>query len=531
MLEIYNLATPFEVGFAAAAVVLLILCVILFYRLSAKSRDLAARESTLEERRLRLEEKDGKIAAMAIENEKNNSTITELTGARAALEQNVTGLSYELDGLRAENTGLKGDIEAKQKELATLTSTNATLLAQVEKEQELRGQDKERFETSYKELEQKLTVLGEKMLKERGQALQENSEKEFKQLVTPLKQELTVFREYLQNTQKINSEQAGSLSTELDKLQKAQVSLTDQAEKLAKALTSGGKSQGLGGEQQLERVLEASGLTRGIEYEREVAGSRANGETGRPDAVIRLPDEHCLIIDAKCSLTAYTNLVNAPDEGSRQRALSEHISSVRKHVKELADADYSSYTSLNSPSFVFMFVPIDAALTEALRADSALYDNAVKSRVYLVSPSTLLPALRVVSNLWMLSSQNDRMRALANEAENVYKQYKLVCESYDTAQARIQTFETAFSEVGARLKSGKGNLGRRLENFSSKAPGVVMDLAGKTLRAPKKETQPDAAAAQTALPFPQDGEMTEPPLNRDDAFRVISVTDGTEGNS
>lgn len=89
------------------------------------------------------------------------------------------------------------------------------------------------------------------------------------------------------------------------------------------------------GELQLERVLNASGLRLGIEYEREVAGDRSLGENGRPDAIIRLPDNHCLIIDAKCSLTAYTSFINAQSEDEKKATMKAHLDSLNAHLNEL----------------------------------------------------------------------------------------------------------------------------------------------------------------------------------------------------
>ena len=200
--------------------------------------------------------------------------------------------------------------------------------------------------------------------------------------------------------------------------------LSKQALDLSNALSSGGKSQGMWGELQLERVLEASGPTNGIEYEREVAGSRALGETGRPDAVIRLPQNHCLIIDAKCSLTAYTQYINAEDKKIKEEALKNQYS-LKNHIQGLAKRDYCNFKSLNSPSFVFMFVPIDGALSLAINSDSTLYDEASKKNIYLVSPSSLIPALRVSANLWVLSNQNEKIRALAIEAQQIYTKFWL----------------------------------------------------------------------------------------------------------
>ena len=275
---------------------------------------------------------------------------------------------------------------------------------------------------------------------------------------------------------------------EIKTLEESHTTLSKQAEDLTKALRSGGKSQGMWGELQLERVLDASGLTKGIEYEREVAGNRALGEMGRPDAIIKLPQNHCLIIDAKCSLTAYTNYINATDDAEKQNFLKEHVASIKAHINELIKKDYSSYLSLKSPSFVFMFVPIDAALTEALAFDATLYDTASNNRIYLVSPSSMLPALRVVSNLWILAEQSDRMRELARIAKQINDKFDVITNSFE----KMYSYETKLREeidgLHGRVLSGKGNLKSLLERFDKNATKEFKELDGMVIDA--KEDAP-----------------------------------------
>ncbi len=163
-----------------------------------------------------------------------------------------------------------------------------------------------------------------------------------------------------------------------------------------------------------------------MKYEREVAGDRSLGERGRPDAVVRLPDNHCLIIDAKCSLTAYTSFINAQSESDKSTAMKAHIDSLNSHLNELIKKDYSSYESLNSPSFVFMFVPVDAALTDALYADSALYDRAAQNKILFSIPFYFITCSKSSGKLWVLAEQSDRMRNLASFAQKINAKFNNV---------------------------------------------------------------------------------------------------------
>ena len=441
--------------------------VIAYRKVSLQSRY----DVILQEAQKRLGEKEEQLNRLNYSLKEKEQYVYSLQRSLAVMEETRNNLSDENDKLIKETDLLNSDLKEQISENTQLSRDNAVLKANFAALKQQMEANKVQFEQNYQELEQKLTVLGERMLKERSQALQESSKEQFKNAVSPLKEELETFREFLTQSQKTSSEQSGALGNELKKLQEAQVSLSKQADELTSALRSGGKSQGMWGELQLERVLDASGLTKGIEYEREFfVKDREN--RGRPDAVIKLPENHCIIIDAKCSLTAYTAYINAGDESTQKSSLSAHIASIRNHLTGLSKRSYENYQQLFSPSFVFMFVPIDSALTLALRHDSALYSQAAAQNVYLVSPSTLIPALRVVSSLWMLANQNERMQQLALDAQNICRKFDNVTDALSEVLDRQSKLNDSISVLDRRLVSGRGALKTQLENFKNRAPVI-----------------------------------------------------------
>ena len=410
-----------------------------------------------------------------------------------ALQDNLNNLNTDRTSLVSERDRLDFDNSRLTKELSelkvkyddavssvnSLNAMNASLRSDIESNRVLNQELQKRFDTSYKELQEQLKVMGQNLT----------------QVVNPLKEELINFKNFIAQTQESNAKRSGELQKEIKILEESHSTLSKQAEELTKALRSGGKSQGMWGELQLERVLNASGLRLGIEYEREVAGDRSLGERGRPDAVVRLPDNHCLIIDAKCSLTAYTSFINAQSENDKNTAMKAHIDSLNSHLNELIKKDYSSYESLNSPSFVFMFVPVDAALTDALYADSALYDRAAQNKIFLVSPSTLLPALRVVGNLWVLAEQSDRMRALASFAQKINAKFNNVIDSCEKITSAEKKLRDSVDELENRLYKGKGNFKSMIDKFDANSSrelkalenDKVIDVDGESKEEDKSE--------------------------------------------
>lgn len=403
----------------------------------------------------------------------NDQLLSELKDAQSKeLQTQKDHAKAQIEALSTDRDNLSQKAETLQKELTEKNAKIASLESDLSAQQKLRVADNERFNQAQTDLENRLKTLGEKLLKERSESLGKLNSEQMGQIISPLRNELNTFRELISSTQKTNSEQAGQLQNELKHLQDAQVSLTAQADKLSRALLQGNKSQGMWGEHQLERVLELAGLDKNCQYLREVAGENSNNVRGRADVVIPLPDHHAIVIDSKCSLTAYTDLVNAElnsDAAAYADALSRHITSIKNHVDELNKKEYQDFTSFDSPSFVFMFVPVDQALAVALREDPQLYDYAQKKNIALVSPSITVPALRVVSNLWVLADQSEKLKQLAQLADRIYQKSQKVCSDFEGVLKARDSLNNNIDKLNTSLYQGRSNLGQMLNTFSQRA--------------------------------------------------------------
>ena len=483
---------------------------------------LAERDQAIKALHEQLAAKETQVRAQC--QEENQKTLAEVKAAHqdavSKLEASIATQVTELEALRTK----------------LQSTTNDLTQAKSEKEavQKLREADQERYDKASQELELRLNNLGERLLKERSESLQKLNSEQMGTIIKPLASELETFRNLLTATQKTNSEQAGQLQNELKHLHAAQQSLGLQADKLAAALLQGNKSQGIWGEQQLELVLESAGLVRDVTYLREVAvKDEEQGKRGRVDALVKLPGHRGIVIDAKCSLAAYTEYVNleqlalsvgldanallfnleakadaaptlaAQDSTStpsaeltdaestpkltelksaittitpsdlRARlsdALKRHIESVEHHVGELVDRNYPQYEQYGSPDLVFMFVPIDHALGLALRAKPDLYTMAQEKGIFLVSPSSLLPALRLVGNLWSLAEQGEKFKQLSKLAERIAIKGDKVCRDFQAVTRALETLTNATKNLSTSLYDGRGNLNGLLGNFASNAP-------------------------------------------------------------
>lgn len=222
-------------------------------------------------------------------------------------------------------------------------------------------------------------------------------------------------------------------------------------------------------------MLDRSGLQLGKDYQREVS---ITGEDGRqrPDAIVYLPQEKHLIIDAKVSLNAYVRYVNTEDEVERAVALKEHVLAVGNRIKELADREYYRLPGLNSPDMVFMFVPIESAFVEALKADEQLFQRAIENNVLVATPTTLLTSLNIVRQLWRFEDQNKHTAALASKAESVFNKLNVFLGSFERIKKGIETAAEAYDKAENQLVSGKGNLVKQVSDFKKLAPAIRSEL-------------------------------------------------------
>ncbi|HHH1304412.1 DNA recombination protein RmuC [Yersinia enterocolitica] len=331
------------------------------------------------------------------------------------------------------------------------------------------------FETQKASLVEQFKVLSGEILETKTKSLQESSKSTLSALMNPFQQSIDSFKKEVQEIHHRETTQQGELRKELESLKELNQKITTEAHELSTALRGQKKLQGNWGEMILENVLERSGLLLDKDYKREVSINTEEGRQ-RPDAIIYLPQGKHLIIDAKVSLNAYTRYINAEDDAERSLALKEHVSAIGGRIRELADRDYYKLPGLNSPEIVFMFVPIESAFVEALKADETLFQQAIEKNVLVATPTTLLTSLNIVRQLWRYEDQNKHTAALANKAETVFKKLNSFLGSFEKIKKGLDTANSAYIAAEGQLVSGKGNLIKQVGEFKNLAPAIKAEL-------------------------------------------------------
>lgn len=289
------------------------------------------------------------------------------------------------------------------------------------------------------------------MLRQRQKEFQETSAGSIGQIVTPLRETIDKMQKAMAETQNKQSEDSGTLKAIIQQMMVQSEAARKSTDELTRVFRKSNTVQGTWGETVLDELLEAQGLTRGIHYDvqstiRDAAGSAVTTDEGarlRPDIILHLDQRREVIIDAKVSLAAYMDYVNATDEGERQRFLAAHIRSLRDQVNILATKDYSSY--IQPPKvrmdYVIMFVPHTGALWTALNAQPDLWRRAMERGVYIADEQTLFAALRIISLTWTQIAQaqnHEKVYALANEMMDRVGQFMKKYQAIGTALLKAQ---------------------------------------------------------------------------------------------
>lgn len=305
-----------------------------------------------------------------------------------------------------------------------------------------------RFDETVEKVSTQLKEETGEMLKARQKEFSESSSLSLGQIVTPLKENIAELKKAMEDGSKEQAERNGEMRERIKSLMEHSDAARKSADELAAAFKHGNKMQGDWGETILEELLSSQGLTKGVHFDtqaviRDAEGRmvrNADGGIMRPDVILHLDERREVIIDSKVSLSSYVDYVNAENEPERQNFLKAHLDSIKKHVKELAAKDYSSYVKLPkvSAGYVIMFVPNMGALWTALNAEPDLWRKAADQNVYIADEQSLYGALKIVSMTWTQVAQ----------AQNHEKVYELANEMID----RVGQFMEKYEAVGKALK-------------------------------------------------------------------------------
>lgn len=367
-----------------------------------------------------------------------------------------------------------------------------SLKAQMENErlfaEKLRAESDQQWAQKLESLKQemhRMTIEQQKAAAEqlaaKQSALQENNRLQMDELLKPIKEQFADFKKSVEESKtqnEVNKKELQSTFEATMKLfqqeqQQAVTSLKEQTSKigsdaanLTKALKGDSKMQGDWGEMVLETILENSGLRKDEEFFIQENTKDENGKNFRPDVIVRFPEGRSVVIDSKVSLTAYTDALAAETDEERERLMKSHALSVRKHIDELAEKDYSKLVD-DAIGFVLMFIPNETSYIAAMKQQPDLSRYAYQKKIIIISPSNLLMALQLAYNLWQYDRQNKNVEKIVKTAADLYDKVATFEDTFTGIGDLITRLSGTYDKAKKQLYDGTGNVMRRVESLKN----------------------------------------------------------------
>ena len=472
-------------------------------RIAPLERELKEQESRLHEERERTRELERRVGEMTArleeERAQNRKREAEASERFAALKRELEEREAVLEELRSRRVALERSVSELETRLEEEREQNARSLRELKESREA--------------MQKEFKVLATRIMEENSRRFGEVSRERVEQVLKPLQQQVESFRKRVDEVHSQESREMAALLTEIKTLKDLNRQISEDAVNLTKALRGESKQQGIWGEMVLERVLEASGLREGEEYDREVSLRDDEQRRFRPDVIVHLPDDRDIVIDAKTSLVAYEQYVTAEDEEQKALYARAHLDAVKTHIDRLSDKSYTRLEGINTLDFIFMFMPIEGALMLALQEDPQLYDKAFGRNIVLVSPTTLLVALRAVENTWRHERQSRNALEIAKRAGALYDKFALFAADLEKIGKQLDTVQKSYEGAWNKLTAGRGNIVRQIETIrelgaraSKQLPKSLVEDAEEGAPALAMERE---ASGEASLPFSDGDEKVE----------------------
>lgn len=396
---------------------------------------------------VRLQKKNMQLQTLQKEFDLQQVNLQKLQSAAEKLQ------NMELENMRLQ-TQLKEQQERSENELRLKEESFDTIRKEQEKNWE---EQKNALKTEFQN-------IANRILEDKSKSFAELNKERLDSILTPLNENLKIFKERIEVVHKDNTEARSSLNTELKHLKELNRQMSEDALNLTRALKGDSKTQGDWGEMILERMLESVGLKRDVEYfvQKNLVGD--DNARLRTDIIVRFPDKRDVIIDSKVSLTAYSNYMAETDETLKMNYLKEHLKSVRKHIDELSEKDYSKHDPY-SLDYVMMFIPNEASYMLALQHDNDVWNYALSKKVFLTSSTNLLGMLYMVGNLWQRFRQEQNAQRIVEAGNALYEKMVTFSENFIKIGTQLQTVQKTYTDAQKQLKEGNGNLLTRFEKM------------------------------------------------------------------
>ena len=394
--------------------------------------------------RERLLVRDGEAREL---DEKFRRAISELAGASVKAEQ-ADALSVQLSGVTTELATLKANAVHFDEQKRLLLDAQEAL--------------KKEFEAAGAKVLEGAQEAFLKRAADRFSESEKTSAERLRTLLEPVGQRLAAYEAQVGKLEKERVDAFGQLGGLIQSMREGQEQVRAEAARLGNSLRNAPKARGRWGEQQLRNVLEQCGLAEHTDFVTEHSIDTDEGRL-RPDAIVRVPGNKLLVIDAKVSLNAYQDAYEATDDDARALALVAHATSMRNHIQSLGAKSYQSQFE-EAPDYVLMFVPGEHFVAAALEQDPRLWDFAFERRVLLASPTNLVAIARTVAQVWRQDGLAKEAREIGKMGGELYDRLAVAAEHLKRVGSGLDTAVNSYNKFVGSFERNVLSAGRRLKD-------------------------------------------------------------------
>ncbi|HEX7872382.1 MAG TPA: DNA recombination protein RmuC [Sphingobium sp.] len=451
-----------------------------------RGRDVARLSAERSDMTTRLEASDGMRNAALRDLAVEKSRAEEAASWRGQAER----VTVERDRVFAENLALKAEHQAR------LESYEAQIVAL--------NQAREQLSAQFSEIGGKLLHTAQQQFldraNERFAVAQEKNETQIKALLNPVETTLKRYEEGLGRVEKDRVDSYAALREQVEHVRSGQAQVRDETARLVNALRSSPKARGRWGEQQLRNVLEMAGLSEHADFRMEVSVDTEDGRL-RPDVIVRLPGGRQLVIDAKCSLNAYLEAVDAVDEVTRAAHLRAHANAIRTHAQQLGAKEYWTRFG-DAADYVVMFIPGEHFLSAALEQDNGLWEWAFQRKVLLATPTNLVAIARTVASVWRQEKLAKDAQQIALLGKDMYERLGVVAGHLASMGKGLNSAVSSYNKFARSFESRVLVTGRKFRDLNVEVTKDIEEVEGVELLASLPDAQSTSAAAlpETVLP-------------------------------
>lgn len=381
--------------------------------------------------------------------------LTRAASERSALETRVGAAESAASELRTQ-------ITQREQEVADLRRT-------LQDEQQSRVAANTRLDESLKNVAAQKKLLDEAGEKFRdafaalsADALRKNSEAfaaQTAEKVRPLREALQRYEVQIAAVEKIRQEAYGGVKQQLQALGTTHQQLSRETANLIYALRDP-QVKGRWGELHLRRTVEAAGLSGHCDFVEQFSVQTEEGRK-RPDLIVKLPGDRTIVIDAKVSTDAYLDAAAERDPSKQAEHLARYVRAIRTHIQDLSRKAYWEQFE-RSPDFVVMFMPGESFFSAALEQDRDLIEDAMRNRVILASPTTLIALLRTVAYSWQQQELLENAAEIGQTAKDLFERVCKFAEhlgkvgeglrrATDSYNASVASWERRVVPMGRRM--------------------------------------------------------------------------------